>query len=134
MSNKIQDENLNEKPNQEPKMALDDAARVKVLSPSRLVFKRFIRNKLAIFGTCVLVILFLFCFVGPIFYPYSQDETFYGYKYQNSKYAVGQIREEFINYWNPEIDQDTKKALSFVERNVNSTIKTMLESENEADK
>ena len=134
MSNKIQDENLNEKSQQEPKMALDDAARVKVLSPARLVFKRFIRNKLAIFGTCVLVLLFLFCFVGPLFYPYAQDETFYGYKNQNSKYAVGQIRQEFINYWNPKIDQDTKKSLSFVERNVNSTIKKMLASENEEDK
>lgn len=134
MSNKKQDETLNEKSKQDSKMTLDDAARVKVLSPARLVFKRFIRNKLAIFGTCVLALLFLFCFVGPVFYPYAQDETFYGYKYQNSKYAVGQIREEFINYWNPEIDQDTKKSLSFVERNVNSTIKTMLASENEADK
>ena len=134
MSNKKQDETLNEKSKQESNMTLDDAARVKVLSPARLVFKRFIRNKLAIFGTCVLALLFLFCFVGPVFYPYAQDETFYGYKYQNSKYAVGQIREEFINYWNPEIDQDTKKSLSFVERNVNSTIKKMLASENEEDK
>ena len=29
-------------------MTLDDAARVKVLSPGMLVFKRFVRNKLAI--------------------------------------------------------------------------------------
>ena len=61
-------ENLNNSANTEEtkantEMALDDAARVKVLSPARLVFKRFIRNKLAILGTCVLVLLFLFCFI-----------------------------------------------------------------------
>ena len=38
-------------------LALDDAKRVKVLSPGQLVFKRFIRNKLAIFGTCVLIFM-----------------------------------------------------------------------------
>ena len=36
-------------------MTLDDAARVKVLSPGMLVFKRFIRNKLAIVGTAVVL-------------------------------------------------------------------------------
>ena len=32
-------------------MHLDDARRVKVLSPGMLVFKRFIRNRLAVVGT-----------------------------------------------------------------------------------
>ena len=135
MSNNKLDENVkaNESSNKEPKMTLDDAARVKVLSPARLVFKRFIRNKLAIFGTCVLVVLFLFCFVGPLFYPYKQTEIFYGWREQNDDYAYAQIRSEYVNYWNPDIDQDTKKSLSFVERNVNSTILKMLASENEAE-
>ena len=136
MSNNKLDENVkaNESSNKEPKMTLDDAARVKVLSPARLVFKRFIRNKLAIFGTCVLVVLFLFCFVGPLFYPYGQTEIFYGWREQNDDYAYAQIRSEYVNYWNPDIDQDTKKSLSFVERNVNSTILKMLASENEEEK
>ena len=56
--------NANDVQNKNEKMALDDAARVKVLSPTRLVFKRFIRNKLAIFGLCILTLLFLFCFLG----------------------------------------------------------------------
>ena len=135
MSNNKLDENVkaNESSNKEPKMTLDDAARVKVLSPARLVFKRFIRNKLAIFGTCVLVVLFLFCFVGPLFYPYGQTDIFYGWREQNDDYAYAQIRSEYVNYWNPDIDQDTKKSLSFVERNVNSTILKMLASENEAE-
>ena len=33
---------------QNEEMHLDDAARVRVLSPGMMVFKRFIRNKLAI--------------------------------------------------------------------------------------
>ncbi|MBE6627679.1 MAG: ABC transporter permease [Ruminococcaceae bacterium] len=114
----------------ETKMALDDAARVKVLSPARLVFKRFIRNKLAIFGICVLVALFLFCFLGPVFYPYEETEIFYGWREQNGEYAYSQIRSEFVSYWNPAHDDAFKKELSYVERNVNSTIKKMNASTN----
>ena len=58
-------------------MRLDDARRVKVLSPARLVAKRFLRNKLAIVGSCILIALFLFCFLGPLFYPYGQTQKFY---------------------------------------------------------
>ncbi len=126
--------NTPEKKNEAPKMALDDAARVKVLSPSRLVFKRFIRNKLAIFGTCVLVLLFLFCFLGPMFYPYGETQVFKGWREQNGNYAYAQIRTEYVSFWDPNVDADFKKSMSSVERNVNSTIKKMLESENEADK
>ncbi len=140
MSNKKQDEsvntkvNENETPKKEPVMTLDDAARVKVLSPARLVFKRFIRNKLAIFGTAVLVLLFLFCFIGPLFYPYEELDIFYGWREQNDDYAYAQIRSEYVTYWNPEVDEDIKKSLSYVDRNVNSTIQKMLASENEEEK
>ena len=48
---------------------LDDVSRVKVLSPGRQVFKRFIRNRLAVFGTCLLLIMFIFSFLGPLVYP-----------------------------------------------------------------
>ena len=48
-------------------MTLDDAARVKILSPGMLVFKRFIRNKLAIVGSAILIVMFLFAFLGPYF-------------------------------------------------------------------
>ncbi len=57
-------------------MALDDARRVKVLSPSMMVFKRFIRNKLAIIGFIILVVMFLFSFVGPLFSPYLIAQLF----------------------------------------------------------
>ena len=36
---------------------LDDVSRVKVLSPTMQVFKRFIRNRLAVFGSVVIIVL-----------------------------------------------------------------------------
>ena len=37
---------------------LGDVSRVKVLSPGRQVFKRFIRNRLAVLGTAILLLMF----------------------------------------------------------------------------
>ena len=58
-------------------MSLDDANRVRVLSPGMMVFKRFIRNKLAIVGIVIIVFMFLFSFVGGLLNPYSQSQVFY---------------------------------------------------------
>lgn len=48
--------------------------RVKVLSPGMTVLKRFFRSKLSVVGLVVLVALFLFSFVGPLFSPYDPYE------------------------------------------------------------
>ena len=61
---------------QDGEVKLDDLSRVKVLSPGRQVFKRFIRNRLAVFGSVTLIVMFLFSFVGPLFYPYGQKQIF----------------------------------------------------------
>lgn len=58
------------------KIALDDARRVKVMSPSMLVLKRFLRNKLAITGLVILIAMFTFSFVGSLISPYGQGEVF----------------------------------------------------------
>ena len=42
---------------------LDDLSRVKVLSPGRKVFKRFIRNRLAVFGSILLITMFYSVFL-----------------------------------------------------------------------
>ena len=68
-------------------MALDDARRVKVLSPGMLVFKRFIRNSLAVVGFGILFFMFLFAFVGPLFSPYGQTEVFKGIGSMSKDYA-----------------------------------------------
>lgn len=83
---------------QNSEMHLDDAARVKVLSPTRLVMKRFARNRLAIFGLALLVFMFVFCFLGPLFYPYGQKQTFYKYDHLNQDYALAKERTEYTGY------------------------------------
>lgn len=40
---------------------------VKLMSPGRMVMRRFLRSKLSIAGLIMLAVLFLFCWVGPIF-------------------------------------------------------------------
>ena len=65
--------------------SLNDDRRVKVLSPSMLVFKRFIRNSLAVTGLSFLLLMFLFSFVGGLISPYSEDQQFY--------HTVGQVKD-----------------------------------------
>ncbi len=67
-------------------MHLDDARRVKVLSPGMLVFKRFIRNRLAVIGFAILFFMFSFAFPGPLLSPYGQTEVFKG---------VGEMSKDF---------------------------------------
>ncbi|MBO5770234.1 MAG: ABC transporter permease [Spirochaetales bacterium] len=47
------------------------------MTPGQMVFRRFMRNRLAVVGICAIVFMFLFCFVGPFFSPYSETELFY---------------------------------------------------------
>lgn len=56
--------------------SLDDEQRVKVLSPGMLVFKRFIRNKLAIVGFFTIVFMFMFSFLGGFISPYDEVQVF----------------------------------------------------------
>lgn len=87
---------------------LDDVSRVKVLSPSMQVFKRFIRNRLAVFGSVVIIILFVFCFLGPIVYPYGQKETFYKYDSINVKFGVATQNTTYTGYTvDPTVKVDT---------------------------
>ena len=41
---------------------------VKLLSPTQMVLRRFFRSKLSIIGLVMIVGLFLFSFVGPLFF------------------------------------------------------------------
>ncbi len=47
--------------------------RVKVLSPAQLVLKRFFRSKLSVIGLVTLLVLYLVCFIGPLFSDMSYD-------------------------------------------------------------
>ena len=48
-----------------------------IQTPGQLIMKRFLRNKLAIFGVCIILAISLFSFVGPLFSPYGEYEIFY---------------------------------------------------------
>lgn len=105
----------------EAKMTLDSTERVKVLSPGQLVFKRFINNRLAIVGSLILIFMFVFSFIVPVFYPYSQTQIFY--KYDNSviDYAMASKRTEYSLYLT---EEDTNLHYS-VKNNLTSAINKM---------
>lgn len=81
--------------NSKENLSLDDGRRVKVLSPGMMVFKRFIRNRLAIAGICILVFMFAFSFLGGLITPYKQDQVFYKYDYANKEYAGAVVNTEY---------------------------------------
>lgn len=99
------------------KVGLDDVSRVKVLSPGRQVFKRFMRNRLAVFGSGLLILMFVFSFLGPLFYPYGQKEIFYKYDTQNVNYALA---KEIASYTGYKLSSDIT-----VPRSVTTTINSM---------
>ena len=101
---------------------LDDLSRVKVLSPGRQVFKRFIRNRLAVFGSVTLIVMFLFSFVGPLFYPYGQKQIFYKYEPRNVDY--GMVKENTA-YSGFDVDGGATVERT-VNNRMNSIIKNML--------
>ena len=99
---------------EEKPLALDDARRVKVLSPGMMVFKRFVRNKLAIAGFIILVFMFLFSFVGPLFSPYSIAQLFTdedAYEWKN--YATGKYNTDprYITTEGVKFDSSARTAM-----------------------
>ncbi|NMA95663.1 MAG: hypothetical protein GX974_06445, partial [Clostridiales bacterium] len=52
----------------------------RVISPSRMVAKRFLKSKLSIVGLTMIIFVFLFSFVGPIIinatWKYKETEVF----------------------------------------------------------
>lgn len=82
-------------------MHLDDSRRVKVQSPGMLVFRRFIRNKLAVIGLVILFFMFSFSFLGTLFSPYGQAEVFKGLGSLDKEYAGATYNTE-LRYTIPE--------------------------------
>lgn len=64
-------------------VSLSDNARI--ISPGQLVLRRFFRSKLSLIGLAMLVVMFVFCLIGPFFATWGQAEidessvTEYGY-------------------------------------------------------
>ena len=108
--------------NGEEPIALDDVSRVKVLSPGRQVFKRFVRNRLAVTGSIILIVMFVFSFIGPLLYPYGQKQIFYKFDKQNVNYALAKQNTAFNGY---DIDPEVQLDRTVVNA-VNSNIKKMM--------
>ena len=62
---------------------------VRLMSPTRMVVRRFFRSRLSIVGLVMIVSLFLFCWVGPLVYTqWGQSETDYTQKVEYTYHAV----------------------------------------------
>ena len=62
----------------------------KSLSPLRLTARRFFRNPWAVTGLVILLGMLLFCFVGGLLSPYSQQQVFYRQQLQPKEVASAQ--------------------------------------------
>jgi len=67
--------------------SLGDEQRVRVLSPSMLVIKRFFRNRLAVIGLITIASMFVFSFIGPFFSPYGEIQQFMKVEREIQTYA-----------------------------------------------
>lgn len=81
---------------EQQEVSLADSA--KVISPGRLVLRRFFRSKLSIVGLVTLAIMFAFSFIGPLFSPYGEVEATTEFKWVVSilphQIVVPEINEE----------------------------------------
>ena len=88
-----ENKNVNEKPSEE--MHLDDASRVRVLSPGMMVAKRFFRNRLAIIGMVIIIAMFAFSSIGGAIYPYSESKVFYKTEEILKEFAGATVIDQF---------------------------------------
>lgn len=79
----------------EEQYSLNDDRRVKVLSPGALVAKRFFRNRIAVVGIIILIIMFIFSFIGGMISPYDEDQLFYRYDMQMKEYVGATENSEY---------------------------------------
>lgn len=75
--------------------SLNDDRRVRTLSPGRLVAKRFLRNRVAVFGLAVLAFMFIFSYLGGLLMPYRQDQIFFRYDEAQKRYAAVTENKQF---------------------------------------
>ena len=73
---------------EESEYSLNDDRRVRTLSPTALVIKRFLRNRVAVTGLVILAFMFVFSFIGGLISPYREDQLFYRNDEQNKQWAA----------------------------------------------
>lgn len=96
---------------------------VKIISPMRLVLRRFFRSKLSMVGLCVMIGLLLFCFVGPLFLGWKQDLP--DYNPGRIKYTVfeksfrGADDKEYTIYYVEEFQEEINMFAPCFSKSVN---------------
>ena len=95
MSDEIRKDTQETAENKEPQYSLNDDRRVKVLSPGAMVWKRFIRNRIAMVGLVILTFMFAFSFIGGIITPYAEDQRFYRTDILSKEYCAAIENTEF---------------------------------------
>ncbi|MBD5131609.1 MAG: ABC transporter permease [Clostridiales bacterium] len=79
------------------------ADRVRIVSPFKLVIKRFFRSRLSVVGLTMFLAVLVFSFIGPLFVPWGQSEIDYSpaeriYYSNISHTAIGPDGEEYTYY------------------------------------
>ena len=81
---------------------------VRLMSPTRMVVRRFFKSKLSIVGLVMIISLFVFCFLGPLFYtkwgetePDKSGKTEYAtsvttYEVNGKEYTLRQSTETWL--------------------------------------
>ena len=90
-----QNVNNNPQPAENEEFSLNDDRRVKTLSPGALVIRRFLRNRVAVTGLVILIIMAMFSFLGGVITPYKEDQLFYRNDYQKKQFAAVKENNEF---------------------------------------
>ena len=86
----------NPMPSEDEETPLDK--NVKLMSPTRMVLRRFFRSKLSIAGLIMLAALFLFCWLGPVVYQqWGETETDYSGNITYDSHQ--QMTEDGEPYW-----------------------------------
>ena len=95
--------------------SLSDNARV--ISPGQLVLRRFFRSKLSLIGLAMLIVMCVFCFIGPLFATWEEAEidytkvTTYDYKEIVVKDANG---NEYVVYCDYEMEEYRSVSLEMI--------------------
>ena len=96
---------------------------VRLMSPTRMVVRRFFKSKLSIIGLIMVISLFIFSFLGPVFYTewgeIELDES------GKTEYSVGETTYE-VNGVEYTLKQTTEKSLKTKTRKLLMLLKNVL--------
>lgn len=68
-----------------------------IQTPSSLIIKRFLKNKLAVIGLVIIGFILIFCIIGPFFSPYGEYEIFYIDRAKNEEVRMSDTSQDNIN-------------------------------------